>query len=364
MIFFSTSSKLKQNSANSTMQNKRIDSLDWLRGLMALSIMVYHLTGWYFYHPDASVFLGRMGIYGVSIFFILSGLSMAIVYNHYITSTQSAFFFFIRRIFRIWPLLWIATFLTIIISSNTPSFTKIFLNLTGLFGFVPPYAYIATGAWSIGNEMVYYALTPIFLWTYNKKIGLGNLLFAVTVIIGLYFSSILMTPIKTLPDQWGIYIHPFNNLFLYTAGIAIYYNLRNIKIQQGLNLVILLSCAMAFIFFPIEGNQIIAVTGWNRIIFVMLSIGLVVGFYKFTLNITNIIAYPLEKLGIVTYGVYILHPLIKIATNKAFSIIGVNNKSVIFTVIIINTIIISLISYYSLELRMMRFGKKITVKNK
>ena len=50
----------------------RIESLDYLRGIMALSVMIYRLTSWNLYHPDASTLLGRLGIYAVSIFFILS----------------------------------------------------------------------------------------------------------------------------------------------------------------------------------------------------------------------------------------------------------------------------------------------------
>ena len=57
----------------------RIESLDWLRGLMAVSIMIYHLTGGLFFTLDSSSVLGRLGVYGVSVFFVLSGLSMAVV---------------------------------------------------------------------------------------------------------------------------------------------------------------------------------------------------------------------------------------------------------------------------------------------
>ncbi len=65
----------------------RIESLDWLRGLMAIAIMFYHLTSWHITPLDSSSVLGRLGIYGVSVFFILSGLSMAVVYSNFILIT-------------------------------------------------------------------------------------------------------------------------------------------------------------------------------------------------------------------------------------------------------------------------------------
>jgi peptidoglycan/LPS O-acetylase OafA/YrhL len=67
---------------------------------MALSIMLYHFSG----QHDAATPLGRLGVYGVSIFFILSGLSMAIAYDRYVMDFRSSVTFFIRRMFRIWPL--------------------------------------------------------------------------------------------------------------------------------------------------------------------------------------------------------------------------------------------------------------------
>jgi peptidoglycan/LPS O-acetylase OafA/YrhL len=66
--------------------HNRLESLDWLRGSMALSILLYHLGG----PHDASTPLGKLAVYGVSIFFILSGLSMAIGYDKYIRDMRSS----------------------------------------------------------------------------------------------------------------------------------------------------------------------------------------------------------------------------------------------------------------------------------
>src|SRR5690606_4855520 len=74
---------------------------------MALSILLYHSAafvelGW---NADATTFLGKLGIYGVSIFFVLSGLSLAHVYSAYFTGLTRVVKFGTRRAFRIWPLL-------------------------------------------------------------------------------------------------------------------------------------------------------------------------------------------------------------------------------------------------------------------
>src|SRR5579862_10025551 len=116
----------------------RLASLDWQRGLLALSVMTYHLIEWRLYHLDSSKTLGRLGVYSVSMFFILSGLSMALVYNKYLCDVQSSLKFFVRRIFRIWPLLWLV--ITVVVLEKIRlhegiDSTLVILNLTTLFGF-------------------------------------------------------------------------------------------------------------------------------------------------------------------------------------------------------------------------------------
>lgn len=325
--------------------------------------MIYHLCGWYFFHPDASHFLGRMGVYGVSIFFILSGLSMAIVYHHFIQSARDGFAFMVRRGFRILPLLWVAILGTLTISAETPAMpatTPLLLNLSGLFGFIPPFGYMAVGSWSIGCEMVFYALTPFLFLAYNYRIWLGNLITFITVLIGIYFSSVLLRSDQTLASQWETYINPLNNLFLYTSGIAIFYNLQNRVIPNKSVGVLIAFPLLIFIAYPLDGNQIETVTGIHRILFSFFSMLLVIGFYQFRMELPKIITYPLEKLGLVTYGVYILHPIIKVWVTKWFVIWGMSNAIFIAISVAILSITAALISYYTIEIHLMRWGKRLT----
>ncbi|HEX6179628.1 MAG TPA: hypothetical protein VFZ47_00205, partial [Chitinophagaceae bacterium] len=53
----------------------RLHSLDYLRGLAAFGIMAYHFMMWTMGEMDSSRKMGRVGIYGVSIFYVLSGLT-------------------------------------------------------------------------------------------------------------------------------------------------------------------------------------------------------------------------------------------------------------------------------------------------
>lgn len=343
------------------MKNVRIETLDWLRGLMALSIMLYHLNNWTYSPLDASSLLGRLGIYSVSIFFILSGLSMAIVYNSSIDTFQKSFNFYIRRIFRIWPLLWIICFATILpqITKTGIPFKLLFLNLTTLFGFIKPTAYIATGTWSIGNEMVYYALTPIIFFLYNYKKWVGNVFFFLCVSIGLFFAFNLLDKNIPLPKQWSVYVNPFNNFFLYVMGIAIFYNFKDLQIKLNLNLGLLFIAITLFSFIPFQGNQISIVTGIGRIVFSMLSFVIVLCFYKLDVNLPLLFSKPLETFGIATYGIYLIHPVVYLYCVYFFQKIQIENDFLLLAIVIVSTITLAILSYNFFELKFMKVGKKI-----
>ena len=55
--------------------------------------------------------------------------------------------------------------------------------------FNDPSGYMNTGAWSLENEMVYYALTPIMIYAYNKQLCYGNTLTGLTCVIGVVFAT-------------------------------------------------------------------------------------------------------------------------------------------------------------------------------
>ena len=345
----------------------RLEPLDWLRGLLAISIMLYHLAGWEFNHPNAGDILGRLGIYGVSMFFVLSGLSMAIGYDRYIQNVQTAQIFLIRRVFRIWPLLWVAvaavTLGSLILKKETSvDLMIVLLNITTLFGFISPGAYINTGAWSIGNEMVYYVLTPVILTLYNRSRWIGNVFVLISFAVAVKFCFSILDSEKTLASQWSIYINPFNNLAFYCVGVAMYYNLNEVTPTRSVQLLLMIISISLFLIWPADGDLVSIVTGMNRIVFFITVTLMVWSFYKLTFQIHPMVSKSLASIGAATYGIYLLHPIIysgvKIIFAKNESEIGGAWIIVMATVSI--TIILSILSFKYYERPFINWAKKIT----
>jgi peptidoglycan/LPS O-acetylase OafA/YrhL len=332
---------------------------------MALSIMIYHLGSQHYVEPwhFAVVPLDRLGIYGVSIFFVLSGLSMAIAYDRHIKDLRTSGTFFIRRLFRIWPLLWLVVSIVALQAyfyGHPYSLYKIGLNLTTLFGFIAPTQYINTGAWSIGNEMVYYAMTPLLIGAFHFRKWLGNLLTIAAFAIGIYFAFFLLHPGTTLGSQWPVYVNPFNNLFLYCAGLAIYYNFRDKNLTGRWRPVLLIATIAAFFLYPFAGDQINIVTGVSRIAMSLISVAIVFEFYKFPPSLPDFVDQKLEQLGIATYGVYLLHPIVASGVLRVFRKVGVHNSYLIFFTVVGLTITIALLTFRFMEQPLLKFGKCIT----
>lgn len=346
-------------------ENKRFETLDWFRGGMAVSIVLYHYISWYIKLIDSGSVIGRLGIYAVSSFYILSGLSLAIVYNNKMKSIKNIKSFIIRRILRIFPLLWFAT-VTYIIIHRIPQYhiafptTKdLFLNFTGLYGFVNPRGYILVGGWSIGNELVFYLIFPLIIYMYDRSVSLGNVLLVISVMIEIVFSFHILTPNDTISNQWSIYINPFNQLFLFILGIAIYYNFNKLENRKLINVLGIVSI-LVFVFYPVSGNQINIVTGYNRFIFSILCCIIILMFWKIKRFPSKVFRNLFSTIGVSTYSIYLLHHNVVLIVKLFMDRVGFSQVYMLIVISIIVTIGFSFCVYRYLEKPFIKLGKRIS----
>jgi len=319
--------------------------------------MIYHLASWTFGDQPADTFLGRLGTYGVSMFYVLSGLTLQHVYSHHLQSWADTGRFFIRRIFRIFPLLWLATTMAIVVSRLEPDAFKVLLNFTGLFGFVAWDQYIATGAWSIGNELVFYALFPIIVWSARSKLGTA-LTGLVLGGIYVYFAFFALDPTAELSDEWGTYVHPLNQAFLFYCGFLIGHLLRAIQARRLLVHFVLWGGIVAFILWPTSIERIDIVTGWNRLAFTLICVAICAAIYKTQPRLPKPIHAPLLMLGHASYSVYLLHPIVYNSFRRLDRFSDVQNAAL--TVIL--TLLIAYATYRWIEMPINRFGRRVSNK--
>ena len=342
----------------------RIHNLDYLRGLSAFGIMFYHFMSWTFGKFNSSHFLGKFGLYGVAIFYVLSGLTLYHVYNNRLRfNVESISDFFKKRFFRIIPLLFLATILGLAITLKAPDYPKLILNITGLSGLFDWSNYYATGAWSIGNELVFYLFIPVFVFL-NLKSKISLCIFSLFVFsIFIHFAFYGYTEGKDLLDksQWHIYVNPLNQLFLFLSGFLIGVFFSEMKINNWILVAILISSFCIFTFYPASGPTINLVKDYNRILYSFLCILICFSFYKIIFEIPKNFHKIFCFLGEVSFSVYLLHPiiytvsnqLIKIFEKKFFSL----NIYIKIPLLITETLIFSYLVYTFYEKAFMKLAK-------
>lgn len=148
--------------------------LDWLDGVRAYAIGAVVIVHSSHAVPALNgVFLeiGQFGQYGVQLFFCISAATVMLTYEASRSSGAPKWHWLVRRFLRIAPLyyaaivfyyLWSVLKARMGVSQYVPSLLDIIANITFVHGFVPSANNsVVPGGWSIGVEMVFYAMVPI-----------------------------------------------------------------------------------------------------------------------------------------------------------------------------------------------------------
>ncbi|MBK6932817.1 MAG: acyltransferase [Saprospirales bacterium] len=339
----------------------RITHLDYLRGLAALAVMFFHYEKWGVETWDANTFLGKCGVYAVSVFFVLSGLTLTLVYEKSGCAQPATWVaFWVKRLFRIFPLLWLTTAATIILDEAPYPIHRILLNFSGLFGFFGPAGDIALGAWSIGDELVYYAVFPFLLWIGLNQRAFFILVWVVTLLTGLLYAFKWIAPDHSITSQWPVYVEPLNHGFFFLSGMAI--GLGRVKLlllppafwKRGVAL-----CLLLYIFYTPGSNPIGLVAGVDRIVLSILMIGLTASWYGAKPMLPRRPDGALRWLGEISYSVYLLHPLVY-RSLKALDVRFLDSAQAwLFPGALIATLIASHFSYRIMEKPAMDWGRRV-----
>lgn len=148
--------------------NKSLDFYLILRGLLALSVAIWHYCG-YLGIPEIIYIPGRYAVWG---FFCISGYVIYLSLEKKITSPDWLTKYFKNRLLRIYPnyiLFSIIGFLFIILDKNPQtnySFTKI---ISDVFFLKETHEYkLNVVFWTIGIEMQFYVIVPVIFLFLNK----------------------------------------------------------------------------------------------------------------------------------------------------------------------------------------------------
>lgn len=305
----------------------RLEGISALRGIAAMYVFLYHLP---LLATPPVVFTGPLnyvimnGGSGVSLFFIISAYTLALSMDRRSAEPRPVFRFYIRRLFRIAPLFWcvlVGESLYLNAHGGAPRAGEIAANSLFLFNFVPGWSYgIVPASWTIGVEMFFYALFPLFFrWGQSLASAVGLLLLSFVLawavdapwIHSLFSSEAGAVAFITtsLPHQL-----PF-----FMIGLVCYRLARCCQSQTTISnlkpLGMLFLCASAFGFMSLyEGKLVgfIEPSHWWGLGYGSLALGCLF------LPLAWIVNRATRFLGEISYSFYLLHPLVLREVKDAF----------------------------------------------
>lgn len=296
----------------------RLDFLDALRGLAAAYVVIYHMT----LMPQPQLLLPRwvekftlMGGTGVTLFFLVSAFSLYYTMPMRQGSPRPISSFYLHRFFRVAPLFYFLILVSWVrdawLFDSQHSVGSIFAAVTFIFNFFPmrQESFVWAG-WTIGVEMVFYAVFPLI---YSKvRDRYKALAFVFLTLLFWYFIGLVLDYL-VMPNGWRESIlqwSTFKHFPIFAVGIALYYwfvgldqhdPLAGSKGQAAL-------FAGAFAYLALVQGWLPNVFG-SPYYFQAIAYGLVfMGLAQFPWKL--VVNRYTSFLGKVSYSVYLLHPTI------------------------------------------------------
>jgi peptidoglycan/LPS O-acetylase OafA/YrhL len=289
---------------------ERNQSLDLLRGMAILLVLLGHCA-WYTTSMVASLgsFASNHGEMGVQLFFIVSGYTMMLTYGDSV-DLAAARSFYIRRVFRIVPLFWLAIVFYLLvtkgeglikfwapggISARDILLTVFFLHWSSLTAFNS----VVPGGWSIAVEMQFYLLFPLIIYVLRRRNGPTFFYVSVAVIsvVGQIAAQRYLIPqmAASLPANQAYLANAFfycwlpRQLICFGLGILLYQCIEQ-KNPPTLGFLFLIAACLCWSWEDSRGGQVV-------VLFVI----------SFAILASNVTVSFMALLGRHSYAIYLTH---------------------------------------------------------
>jgi len=205
-----------------TAKRRRISGLEVLRGYAAFAVLLFHIEALYLPLP-AGALKSTIEIFSaaVPLFFALSAYSLLYGYSSRIFDQQSLLRFYVRRVFRIFPLFYLMLALWQTVRHFDGVWTsraEILLNMLFLYPLLPgKHDSLVSAGWSLGNEWMFYLIFPIFALLARSSVA-SAAAFGVCILLSLAVFAIAT-------DMYGAnysYLSVLNHTMFFQAGVLAY----------------------------------------------------------------------------------------------------------------------------------------------
>jgi peptidoglycan/LPS O-acetylase OafA/YrhL len=342
----------------------RLPGLDGVRALAVIGVVWHHAGPGGAALPSLPFGLNLNGFLGVDLFFVLSGLLITglLLREHAVTGRISLAKFYVRRSLRIFPLYYAVLALLTLYFIGAPAGStqrSLFLHdlpwlVTYTSNWVPIHELMGI-TWSLSTEEQFYlAWPPLLAWLGRRA------LWPLLVFLGLNQALHL----GLLHGLWPALDHAQRELAILQAtftpillGVLLAFALDSPpqraalqRLTAGPALAAWLLLLLALACWPGD------IQGWPRLAFHVVA----------TLSLAGIVLYPSSRvvsalewrplafIGMVSYGIYLLHLLVLDAVQRVLSRWHVDLPGALFVVGLAGTVALAALSYRFFERPLLR----------
>lgn len=353
------------------MKQKKIESIQFLRCIAALLVCCMHLArnesvAGYFFSILQQI-LSIVGTYGVDLFFAISGFIMSWIVLHQpsMPSVTQGIVFFIKRIFRIYPLFWftlgVMMILSLLINGMVNSEVQQALQGTVLL-LLTPHIPLQYAAWSLPYELYFYVTVFVFVCLFKKRYFIP--FFTIWMLFHLILIYLSSYGVVALKDS--IFINII--LLEFFVGLIVGYIYFKYPCVSIIDKYVSLLTGCAILIFGFVGSylSILPANNWIFCLVRALPVGLII-YGVVGLELQTKVKFPkfITKLGDISYSIYLWHfPMLGIVSfiNSRWHFYQEFFPFARFLIEVIAVILISFASYRWIEWPFIRLSHRIANK--
>ena len=346
---------------------KKLQSIQALRGVAVLAVVLFHLLTVEEKYGGSKTILSSLfqfGMFGVDLFFVISGFVMITVTRGKFQCHKEALKFIYHRVVRIYPTYWVYSILVLGVFLIKPSWVNSSqgnqVDILASFLLLPSQTLpLVMVGWTLIHEMYFYLVFSLILMLVpEKKILPAILLWGVTIVcLNLFLTS--NTPVVK------IITHPLTLEFIGGCILAIIYHRKDVKVKPRIFLVsaflVLVASLCIFQYYQTVTGEIEPQGWWRALIFGIPAMLLVCFFTNAERN-GYVIQLSLVKVGDASYSIYLSHILTLNVVGRVWSIFSTNeiyDNIVMIPVILILTITAGFISYIVVEKPLLNISRRV-----
>lgn len=338
-----------------------IPGLDGVRALAVIAVVWHHA------HPGLrSMSLTEKGFLGVDVFFVLSGflITTLLLNERDVKGSISLKNFFIRRSIRIFPLYYAVLTLLVGYFALLPAseqklgfFREAWFHATYTSNWVRLDSLMSI-SWSLSTEEQFYLIWPPLL----VCMGLRAL-----PLLGAFLLLNQLVNFGWLDEALHRFGMPYGSLPILEAtftpiilGVFLSFMLRSPQLRQlaergSARLGLAFALALMLLAASIDGD----IRGWPRLVFQLAATWMLCGIVLHpTRRFVRVLEWrPLAYVGVVSYGVYLLHKLSLSAVFRLAPGLKGEGSIALFVFCLAGTLLLASISYRFFERPLLRLNR-------